>query len=62
MLEDGSETLVENAGDIVIQRGTMHAWRNPSKTEWTRFMAVVVDAAPVIVDGKALENEMRHDK
>ncbi|VDC01820.1 unnamed protein product [Peniophora sp. CBMAI 1063] len=58
VLEDGSETLLEKPGDCIIQRGTAHAWRNPSKTEWARFMGVIVDAAPVIVDGKTLENEM----
>ncbi|KZV63282.1 hypothetical protein PENSPDRAFT_758064 [Peniophora sp. CONT] len=60
VLEDGSETLLEKPGDSIIQRGTAHAWRNASKTEWARFMGVIVDAEPVVVDGKALENEMRH--
>lgn len=61
VLEDGSETLLEKVGDSVIQRGTIHGWRNPSKTHWTRTMAVVVDARPVVVDGVDVElkNEMR---
>lgn len=59
VLEDGSETLLDKPGDSVIQRGTAHAWRNPSATEWARFLAVVVDAEPVVVDGKTLENEFR---
>lgn len=28
-------------GDMVVQSGTMHAWRNTSKTEWARFLVVV---------------------
>ncbi|KZV63281.1 hypothetical protein PENSPDRAFT_641079 [Peniophora sp. CONT] len=60
VLEDGSETLLDKPGDSVIQRGTAHAWRNPSSTEWARFLAVVVDAEPVLVDGKELKNEFLH--
>ncbi|KAI0788464.1 hypothetical protein C8Q75DRAFT_807677 [Abortiporus biennis] len=45
MLEDGIETLLENPGDVVIQRGTMHAWRNPGE-RWTRWVTVLVDAEP----------------
>ncbi|KZV63278.1 hypothetical protein PENSPDRAFT_590089, partial [Peniophora sp. CONT] len=61
ILEDGSETLVDKAGDIVVQRGTMHAWRNPSKTEWSRILCVAVDAKPVVVEGAELKNEMRNE-
>ncbi|VDC01823.1 unnamed protein product [Peniophora sp. CBMAI 1063] len=60
-LDDGTETLLEKAGDSVVQRGTMHGWRNPSKTEWTRIMAIVVDAKPVVVDGAELKNEMQSE-
>ncbi|KAF8960996.1 hypothetical protein BDZ97DRAFT_1266279 [Flammula alnicola] len=29
--EDGTEKHLKNAGDTVVQKGTMHAWRNPSQ-------------------------------
>ncbi|OBZ78669.1 hypothetical protein A0H81_01063 [Grifola frondosa] len=29
VMEDGSETLLQTPGDVVVQRGTLHAWRNP---------------------------------
>ncbi|KZV77689.1 hypothetical protein PENSPDRAFT_746805 [Peniophora sp. CONT] len=59
ILDDGSETHLKNPGDTVVQRGTLHAWRNPSSTDWTRWATVVIDAKPVIVDGKELPNEIQ---
>jgi quercetin dioxygenase-like cupin family protein len=55
ILEDGSETHLKNAGDTVVQRGTMHAWRNPGTT-WCRWITVLIDAEPAKVDGKPLES------
>lgn len=51
------ETRIE-AGDIVIQRGTLHAWR--AGPEGCRWISVLVDAKPLAVDdgkhrGKILE-------
>ena len=59
ILDDGSETHLKNPGDTVVQRGTLHAWKNPSSTNWTRWATVVVDAKPVIVEGKELKNEVQ---
>ena len=53
-MEDGSETLIENPGDVVVQRGTVHAWRNPGQ-EWVRWVTVILDAQPAVVNGVALE-------
>ncbi|KAJ3551598.1 hypothetical protein NM688_g4609 [Phlebia brevispora] len=58
VMEDGSEELVEEPGSVVIQRGTIHAWRNPGP-EWARWACVLVDAYPVVVDGKPLLAETR---
>lgn len=52
-LDDGAITRVE-AGDIVIQRGTIHAWRNPSADTDARLAFVLLDATPATVDGVAL--------
>lgn len=52
-LDDG-ETKHLQAGDIVIQRGTIHLWRNPSKTEMCRIIFVLTQATPVEVDGQPL--------
>ncbi|KAI5121260.1 hypothetical protein M0805_002305 [Coniferiporia weirii] len=55
VMDDGSETLVENPGDTVVMRGSMHAWRNPGP-EWARWVSVLIDAEPALVDGSALED------
>ncbi len=52
-LDDGKKTLL-GPGDIVIQRGTMHLWRNPSETEPCRIVFILTQATPVEVDGKPL--------
>lgn len=53
ILDDGASTLVEQGG-IVIQRGTIHAWRNPSADTTARVAFVLLDATPATVDGVAL--------
>lgn len=40
-------------GDVVVQRGTMHAWQ--AGAEGARWVCVVVAAKPVVLDGKELE-------
>ena len=57
-MEDGSETLIEGVGDIVIQKGTVHGWRNPGPG-WTRWLTVLIDAKPAVVGGKALPPDWR---
>lgn len=58
ILEDGNERLFETPGDVIIQRGTIHAWKNPGP-EWTRWATVLVDAKPAEVSGQALPLEVR---
>lgn len=52
-LDDGEKTLL-GPGDIVIQRGTMHLWRNPSDSEICRIVFVLTQATPVEVNGEPL--------
>ena len=52
-MEDGTEVLLENPGDTVVMRGALHAWRNPGP-EWARWMAVIIDAEPAVVNGAPL--------
>jgi quercetin dioxygenase-like cupin family protein len=40
ILESGEVQVLER-GDVVVQRGTNHAWRNPSKTKWMRMIYVL---------------------
>lgn len=51
---DGGETIKLGAGDIVVQRGTNHLWRNPSRTEWTRIVFVLIEAKPYVHNGLAV--------
>ncbi|KZT30538.1 hypothetical protein NEOLEDRAFT_1082599 [Neolentinus lepideus HHB14362 ss-1] len=53
ILEDGTETHLKNPGDVIIQKGTNHAWRNPCKS-WTRWVSVIIDAEPATVGGEPL--------
>lgn len=53
-LDDGVKTLL-GPGDIVVQRGTMHLWRNPSDSEVCRIVFVLIEAKTYVHDGKPLE-------
>jgi quercetin dioxygenase-like cupin family protein len=48
------------AGGIIIQRGTIHQWRNPSNDEICRIVFVLTEAKPYEANGKALEDVMIH--
>ena len=55
---DSGERRSLKPGDITIQRGTMHAWVNPSPTKWARMYYVLLDAKPVIVQGNNLAEDL----
>ena len=59
-LDDGVKTVVD-AGSIIVQRGTIHRWRNPSDTTPCRIVFVLIEAAPVTVDGVPL-NELKPEQ
>ena len=42
------------AGDVAVQRGTMHAWRNPSDTVVARMLFVLISALALEIDRKVL--------
>lgn len=51
---DSGETRLMKRGDVAIQRGTNHAWRNASKTSGARMMYVLQESQEVLVGGKRL--------
>ncbi|KAK8116421.1 uncharacterized protein PG998_004702 [Apiospora kogelbergensis] len=54
---EGGEKRVLKKGDTVVQRGTNHAWSNPSQTEFARVFYIALDAqAPVVNGGKLAES------
>jgi quercetin dioxygenase-like cupin family protein len=54
---DSGETRLLKAGDIAVQRGTMHAWRTPSKSKWSRMVFILQDAKQLEVNGKMLADD-----
>jgi len=64
-LDDG---VIETAraGDVIVQRGTIHLWRNPSDSEVCRIVFVLTEAqGPYLHEGKPLDElkpEQAHDK
>ncbi|CAK4034596.1 Hypothetical predicted protein [Lecanosticta acicola] len=56
LILDSGETRRMAPGDICVQRGTMHAWRNASDTKWARMLYVLQPSKPLQVGsgGKVL--------
>jgi quercetin dioxygenase-like cupin family protein len=53
-LESGAVVAL-NAGDIVVQRGTNHLWRNPSPDTVCRIAFVLIEATPIVIQGRQLD-------
>jgi quercetin dioxygenase-like cupin family protein len=49
-----------NTGEIIIQRGTIHKWRNPSDLKICRIIFILTEAKPFEIDGQALPEVMIH--
>ena len=57
---DNQVFKIIEAGGIIIQRGTIHKWRNPSADEICRIVFVLTEAKPFEINGKPLEAFMQH--
>jgi quercetin dioxygenase-like cupin family protein len=55
---DSGEVRLLKRGHVAIQRGTNHAWRNASKTEWARMLYVLQEAKPLEIGGKKLAEDV----
>ena len=53
---DGDEVVHLRAGDVLVQRGTVHNWMNRG-AEPCRIAFVLIDAEPVSVGGRVLDAE-----
>ncbi|KAJ5368278.1 uncharacterized protein N7496_008038 [Penicillium cataractarum] len=60
MILDSGEEYTLQRGDIAIQRGTMHAWRNSSKTDWARMVFVLHDSKELCVGGQVIGEDLGH--
>ncbi len=57
VLLDSGEKRHLTKGDVIVQRGTMHQWKNPSSTNWYRMLFILLQSENVEVAGKVLEQE-----
>lgn len=55
---DANEVVKLLPGDVVVQRGTIHAWENKTR-EFARMAFVLVDAKPFMANGAPLPVEHR---
>lgn len=53
---DSGEVVHLTAGDVVVQRGTMHTWINNGPAPCV-FAAILIDAKPVTVAGQDLRTQ-----
>lgn len=59
---DSGEVQTLKRGDIAVQRGTMHAWKNVSPSEWARMVFVLQDSKPVKLSNQVLGEDLGHAK
>jgi quercetin dioxygenase-like cupin family protein len=52
---DGGTVQRLGPGDVVVQRGTNHLWRNPSRDTVCRIVFVLIEASPVLIGGRPLD-------
>ncbi|GAB1744807.1 hypothetical protein NU219Hw_g2728t1 [Hortaea werneckii] len=57
VLDSGEEQEMKR-GDVMVQRATMHAWKNPSRTEWARMIFCLQDCQPVFVGGQRFGEDL----
>jgi quercetin dioxygenase-like cupin family protein len=60
MLMDSGESVILRPGDVCIQRGTLHQWRN-NTSMWNRMLFVLMDAKPLDIGGKLLTGESGYE-
>jgi quercetin dioxygenase-like cupin family protein len=49
-----------DAGGIIVQKGTIHKWRNPSSEEICRIVFVLIEAKPFEINGIPFKEVMEH--
>ncbi|KAL1873992.1 hypothetical protein VTK73DRAFT_643 [Phialemonium thermophilum] len=59
---DSGEEVLMRPGDIMVQRVTMHAWRNPSPNNWARMIFCLQDCKPLIINGKVMGEDLSKGK
>jgi quercetin dioxygenase-like cupin family protein len=62
LILDSGVTQRLTRGDVVVQRGTNHAWRNASKTEWVRMIYCLQDCQEVKIGGNVLAEKLELER
>ncbi|KAL5606310.1 hypothetical protein BROUX41_002725 [Berkeleyomyces rouxiae] len=52
------EEIVMARGDVMVQRATMHQWRNDSETQWVRMIFCLQDCQDLLIEGKKLGEDL----
>ena len=60
ILMDSGESMTLRSGDVCIQRGTLHQWRN-NTSKWNRMLFVLMDAEPLAIGGEVLRGESGYE-
>ncbi|CZT13801.1 related to Cupin domain protein [Rhynchosporium agropyri] len=59
LILDSGQKKIMRRGDVCIQRGTMHAWRNVTENEgWARMLFTLVAAEKLVVGGQDLAENL----
>ena len=60
LIMDSGQVMTLKRGDVCVQRGTMHQWRNSGKT-WNRMLFMLIDALPLEVAGQVYSGESGYE-
>ena len=55
---EGGECVRLGPGDLIVQRGTNHLWRNPSPDQPCRIVMSMIEARPVQLNGRTLPDTL----
>ncbi|KAK0108102.1 hypothetical protein ONS95_002923 [Cadophora gregata] len=59
LILDSGETRIMKRGDVCVQRGTMHAWKNITENDgWARMLFTLISAEKVVVGGQGLGEDL----
>lgn len=54
---DSGQSRILHRGDVIVQRGTAHSFRNRSSNSWCRLLFVFLPLNEIVIKGKAMESE-----
>lgn len=55
---DSSESRIMHPGDVSVNRGAMHKWRNVDGDKSGRMLFVLLDCKPLFVEGKEIVEDL----